>query len=198
MLPVGGIGCDGHTLTVRLFSRTPMPDIDTLACDPDSHTSVALARIVLAEQYKLRPEFIDLTRATGRSGEARLLIGDKVICDEPPGFEHQLDLGYAWKEMTGLPFVFAAWMAREGVDLRDIPARLQRARDAGIGQIEQLVTRYAIPRGWPAGMASQYLSVYLKYEIAEPQLPRQPQLAVLRAGGHDDRLAVTFLITGFE
>lgn len=170
LLPAGGIGCDGHTLTVRLFSRTPIPQIDTLACDPDSHTSVALARIVLAEQYNLRPEFIDLTRATGRSGEARLLIGDKVICDEPPGFEHQLDLGHAWKQMTGLPFVFAAWMARDGVDLRDISSRLQRAREAGIGQIEQLVTRYAVPRGWPAGIAIQYLSVYLKYEIAEPQL----------------------------
>src|SRR5688572_29426094 len=99
LVPAGGIGCDGQTLTVRLFSRTPIDQIDTLACDPESHTSVALARIILAERYNRTPEFIDLYKASGRSGEARLLIGDKVICDEPAGFEHQLDLGFAWKEM---------------------------------------------------------------------------------------------------
>lgn len=170
LLPAGGIGCDGPTLTVRLFSRCPINDIDTLACDPDSHTSVALARIILAEQYNLRPEFIELKNATGRSGEARLLIGDKVVCDEPAGFEHQLDLGFAWKQLTGLPFVFAAWMARDGVDLRDLPQRLAQAKRRGLGAVEELVRRYAVPRGWPAGVALQYLTVYLKYDIGPTEL----------------------------
>lgn len=165
LVPAGGIGCDGHTLTVRLFSRTPIDRIDTLACDPDSHTSVALARIILAERYQLRPEFVDLYHATGRAGEARLLIGDKVICDEPAGFEHQLDLGHAWKEMTGLPFVFAAWMARDGIDLDHVHRRLERAKQEGLASLPELVQRYAVPRGWPAGVALQYLTVYLKYDI---------------------------------
>ena len=111
LLTAGGIGCDGPTLTVRLFAQEPIERTRVLACDPDSHTSVALARIVLAEKFNLKPEFIDLSRAgSGKGGEARLLIGDKVVCEEPAGFEHQLDLGAAWKQMTGLPFVFAAWM----------------------------------------------------------------------------------------
>ena len=167
LVPAGGIGCDGHTLTVRLFSRTPVGQIDTLACDPDSHTSVALARIILAERYGQVPEFIDLSKATGRAGEARLLIGDKVICDEPAGFEHQLDLGFAWKELTGLPFVFAAWMARGGVDLRDVPERLARAKRDGLANVDELIKRFAVPRGWPAGVALQYLTVYLKYDVGE-------------------------------
>src|SRR6266404_8596497 len=50
LVPSGGIGCDGPTLTVRIFSRRPIEKIKTLACDTDSHTSVALARIVLAEE----------------------------------------------------------------------------------------------------------------------------------------------------
>jgi chorismate dehydratase len=170
LVPAGGIGCDGHTLTVRLFSRAPVDQIDTLACDPDSHTSVALARIILAERFGLRPEFIDLNKATGRPREARLLIGDKVICDEPVGFEHQLDLGFAWKELTGLPFVFAAWMARDGVDLRDVPQRLQRAKSSGMQHVDEIVRRFAVPRGWPAGIALQYLTVYLKYDIGEAQV----------------------------
>src|SRR5580700_5964331 len=51
IIPSGGIGCDGPTLTVRIFSPVPIERIDSLACDPDSHTSVALAQVILAERY---------------------------------------------------------------------------------------------------------------------------------------------------
>lgn len=170
IVPAGGIGCDGHTLTVRIFSQQPLKDTRVLACDPDSHTSVALARIILREQFGLNVEFMDLTRATGAPGEARLLIGDKVVCEEPAGFEYQLDLGAAWKELTGLPFVFAVWTARADVDLRDLPERLERAKRAGLANLSELITRYAVPRGWPAGLALQYLGMYLKYDIGPQQL----------------------------
>lgn len=170
VVPAGGIGCDGATLTVRLFSQTPLEKITTLACDPDSHTSVALARLVLERQYHVRPELIDLYAARGAAGEARLLIGDKVVCEEPVGFEHQLDLGAAWKQMTGLPFVFAVWCARAGVELGDLPARLVAARDRGMGQITEIVARYAVPRGWPAGIAIQYLTTYLRFGIGKREL----------------------------
>src|SRR4051794_17373377 len=59
IVPSGGIGCDGPTLTFRIFSRCPIEKIKTLACDTDSHTSVALARIILAQQYKIHPQLID-------------------------------------------------------------------------------------------------------------------------------------------
>ena len=169
VIPSGGIGCDGPTLTVRIFSKKPIEQIQSLACDTDSHTSVALARVILAERYGVRPEFVDLAH-DGPPTDARLLIGDKVVCEEPPGFDHQLDLGHAWKELTGLPFVFAIWTARKGIDLRDLPARLERARVEGLEHVQELVVKYALPRGWPAGMALQYLTVYLKFEIGEPQL----------------------------
>src|SRR5437016_11007592 len=117
IVPAGGIGSDGPTLTVRIFSRVPIERVRSLACDPDSHTSVALARILLARRHDLRPEFCDLSRASDDDPQqARLLIGDKVVCEEPRGFAHQLDLGSEWKALTGLPFVFAVWMARGGVD----------------------------------------------------------------------------------
>ena len=170
VVPAGGIGCDGPTLTVRLFSQTPFEKVTTLACDPDSHTSVALARVTLERLYGVRPELIDLYAARGAPGEARLLIGDKVVCEEPVGFEHQLDLGAAWKRMTGMPFVFAVWCARGGVELGDLPARLAAARARGMTQIDEIVKRYAVPRGWPAGIAIQYLTSYLKFDIGEPQL----------------------------
>jgi chorismate dehydratase len=167
IVPSGGIGCDGPTLTVRIFSRTPIEKITMLACDVESHTSVALARIVLAERFGIRPRFVDLPEP---SAAAMLLIGDKVVSREPVGMEHQLDLGAAWKELTGKPFVFAVWIARFGTDLADLPDRLRQARDRGLADLPNIVARHAVSRGWPADLAMKYLSVYLKFEIGPPQL----------------------------
>jgi chorismate dehydratase len=163
IIPSGGIGCDGPTLTVRIFSPVPIERIDSLGCDPDSHTSVALAQVILAERYGIRPRIDPL-------GTARLLIGDKVVTNEPAGMPHQLDLGAAWKELTGLPFVFAVWTAREGVELGDLPLRLDSARRAGMEHLDEIVREHAVPRGWPAGLARKYLSDYLRFEIGPRQL----------------------------
>ncbi len=170
LFPVGGIGCDGPTLTVRIFSRTPIESIRSLACDTDSHTSVALARIVLAELHKIRPEFRDLRRDDESASDAKLLIGDKVVCEEPAGMDHQLDLGAAWKQLTGMPFVFAAWMARDGIELGDLSNRLARAKHDGLAHVNEIIARHAVPRGWPAGIALQYLTMYLNYDIGPRQL----------------------------
>jgi chorismate dehydratase len=170
MVPSGAIGCDGPTLTVRIFSKKPIREIRTMACDTDSRTSVALARVVLAEKFGIRPTFVDLVKGDDRPVDARLLIGDKVVCEEPPGFDHQLDLGHAWKEMTALPFVFAIWTARKGVDLRDLPQRLEHARHEGLKNVDKIIKRDALRRGWPAGMALQYLTLYLKFNVGEREL----------------------------
>lgn len=170
VVPSGGIGSDGETLTVRIFARTPIERIKTLACDPDSHTSVALARIILAERHGVRPEFIGLSRASERLDEARLLIGDKVVCEEPRGFQHQYDLGAEWKELTGLPFVFAVWTARQGLDLGDLPSRLERAKREGLKHVEQLVEQFARPIGWPSQLALQYMTEHLQYDVGQREL----------------------------
>jgi chorismate dehydratase len=167
IVPSGGIGCDGPTLTVRIFSRRPIEKITTLACDVESHTSVALARIVLAERFGIRPRFVDWPEP---SADAMLLIGDKVVSHDAVGMEHQLDLGAAWKELTGKPFVFAVWIARFGTDLADLPDRLRQARDRGLADLPNIVARHAVPRGWPADLAMKYLSVYLRFEIGPAQL----------------------------
>jgi chorismate dehydratase len=181
VVPSGGIGCDGPTLTVRIFSRVPIGQIKVLACDTDSHTSVALARVLLAEHFGVKPEFVDLNRvdfarALSRDdGFAQLLIGDKVVCEEPAGMEHQIDLGAAWKQMTGLPFVFAVWVARaevenSGINISAVADRLRRAKQAGLEHVNDLIAKYAVPRGWPSGLALQYLTSYLKFDIGDAQL----------------------------
>jgi len=172
-LTAGGICCDGPTLTVRIFSPVPIHQISTLSCDTDSHTSVALARILLGEIHNIRPEFIPLDQPPSASHDprtARLLIGDKVICEEPKDFPHQLDLGQAWKQHTGLPFVFAAWMARPGVQLGNLPARLDQAKREGLQHIDQIIQRFAAPRGWPAPIAREYLTRYLQFDVTSRHL----------------------------
>ncbi|MEM7808985.1 MAG: menaquinone biosynthesis protein [Planctomycetota bacterium] len=172
ILPVGGIGCDGETLTVRLFSRRPLEHIRHLAVDGDSHTSVALSRIVLEKLFGIVPERRKLAEATGEDDEALLLIGDKVVCEEPAGYDHQLDLGLAWKRLTGLPFVFAVWTQFEHVDLGDLPSRLVTCREEGLqpAVLDAIVRDHAVPRGWPAGLAMRYFTEFLRYEIGPRQL----------------------------
>ncbi|MDP9174613.1 MAG: menaquinone biosynthesis protein [Planctomycetota bacterium] len=171
IVPSGGIGCDGPTLTVRIFSSCPISQIEILACDMESHTSVALARIILAESFGTRPEIVELTGANEdeSASAARLLIGDKVVC-QPSAGKYQLDLGAAWKELTAMPFVFAVWTARGGIDLGDLPLRLSEARLRGMDSLPEIVARHAVPRGWPAELAMEYMSKYLKYEIGPAQL----------------------------
>jgi chorismate dehydratase len=217
VVPAGGIGSDGATLTVRIFSRVPVGQIRSLACDPDSHTSVALARIILSRRYGLRPEFQELTRTKAADAEmgtsdaekgtsdaekgtsrisgdafagssdrrtdildvsffedphqARLLIGDKVVCEEPAGFPHQLDLGAEWKALTGLPFLFATWMARSEVpDLPRLGAILEQAKALGLARVEQIIAAHAEPRGWPRELARQYRTRHLTYHVGEREL----------------------------
>ena len=180
--PVGGIACEGPTLTVRLFSRVPIEQITAVHADTDSHTSVALLRVLLDAVYGLRPKLIHFdTRSRTADGqpldparppEAMLLIGDKVVTDGPPitVYPHQLDLGEAWHELTGRPFVFATWMAPKGIDLGPLPQLLATQRDENLGRIDELVETYAATHGWPADLAQQYLGSILRYRIGPAEI----------------------------
>ncbi len=176
IVPGGCIGCDGPTLTVRLFSRTPIEQMTTLACDPDSHSSVALATIILHHVYGLRPRFVALE--DDDEPTPRLLIGDKVVCPGPSGFDYQVDLGQAWKQWTGLPFVFAVWVARPGVEVGNLPAQLEKSLQCGMAQLERIITTEARPRGWDDQLARRYMTQYLQYTLDVSA--DSPQLAALK------------------
>ncbi|HEX8323156.1 MAG TPA: menaquinone biosynthesis protein [Tepidisphaeraceae bacterium] len=172
VIPAGGIGCDGPTLTVRLFSPRPIDQTRVLAVDGDSHTSVVLARVIFDKVYGRRPDVIPLADAGPEA--TRLLIGDKVIT-AAPDLPFQLDLGEAWKRLTGLPFVFAIWTARPDFERQDFerPALAGVLADClrrGLADVDALVAREAVPRGWPADVARRYLTEYLKFTIGPKQL----------------------------
>ncbi|MCG3178666.1 MAG: Chorismate dehydratase [Phycisphaerae bacterium] len=175
IVPDGCIASDGETLTVRIFSRVPIERIETLALDADSHTSVALARLILRHRYDLSPrlEAVQMRDVLARPIDDRpdslLLIGDKVIqagpnrADSP--WPYQLDLGAAWRTWTGLPFVFAVWAARRGSNLGDLPQLLADARQQGLAHCDQIAATDGPALGWPIDLAREYLTRHLQFEL---------------------------------
>lgn len=176
VVPEGGIGCAGPTLTVRLFSRLPVDSLHEVWVDPDSHTSVALLEVLLVRiagrRPRLRPLADPLVAANGSPPEACLLIGDKVVTAAPGAdlYPHQLDLGEAWHELTGLPFVFAVWMSVAGAELGDLPTLLRRQREANATRVGELARQRAAAHGWPAELAEHYLGSLLRYHIGDAEL----------------------------
>lgn len=176
LLPCGMIGCDGPTLTVRLSSDRPLNELERVRVDSESHTSVVLMRIILKRMHGVEPalEVVDgqsLLRGDDAPSGATLLIGDKVItgaetlADAPI----QLDLGEAWKEMTGLPFVYAVWMCRASqVDAPNIDlamAVLDRQRLHNRTRLDRIARTRGPEHDWPTRSASEYLGRMLRYEV---------------------------------
>ena len=174
IVPVGAIGSDGETLTVRVFSSRPLSRVTRIAVDGDSRTSVALLQLVFAELYGDLPRLDPLPAGPGPrplppEADAILLIGDKVITGAP-ALPYQLDLGEAWKRLTGLPFVFATWMARASDDLGGLPELLRHCREANAHRIDDIVAGHAAAAGWPEDLARHYLGTILRYRLGQREL----------------------------
>ncbi|MFT3687276.1 MAG: menaquinone biosynthesis protein [Phycisphaerales bacterium] len=185
LVPAGGIGCDGPTLTVRLFSQVPLDQVTTLHADTDSHTSVMLARVLLKQCFGRNVKVVDFdarerVEVGGASEssewpETLLLIGDKVVTDSPPAvrYPHQLDLGEQWKAWTGLPFVYAVWMCRaadaSALKIQTTAALLDRQRRRNLMRTQWLIDRAVDERRWPRDLATRYVTEFLRYDIGKPQ-----------------------------
>lgn len=188
LIPSGMIGCDGPTLTVRMYSAVPWERVTRLHADTESHTSVVLARVLLKQRFGVTPEVVDYDAVrhavAGQAGsaggagsavgfwpETLLIIGDKVVTDAPPAerYPHQMDLGEAWHEWTGLPFVYAMWMCRSAdagkPAVRLAAELLERQRLRNTVRLDWLVARYASERGWPPALAGRYVGELLRYGV---------------------------------
>ena len=124
------IGTEGEVASVALFSQVPMDQIEKVYLDYQSRTSVVLAKILFKQHWKKEVEFLIATE--GYMNEiagttAGIIIGDRALASLNR-FEHIYDLGLAWKAYTGLPFVFAAWVAN-----KSIPAEFMEAFDVANG-----------------------------------------------------------------
>jgi chorismate dehydratase len=179
IMPVGVLSSDGESLTVKLCSRIPFDQVTHVHCDSDSHTSIALLQIIMKEVFGNDPVRIDtdirsLRTCNSEWPDTVLIIGDKVItsgCDEE--YEFSLDLGQAWKEKYSLPFVFAAWFAREDISrsmLYFVSMILERQLSCNAHRIEQVVSKNAAGRGWPCDLALDYVTKHIHYICTQSHL----------------------------
>ena len=144
------IGAESDVRTVLLMSHKPLEEIRTVHLDSDSRTSVALARILARDHWKISPEWISMDPAKPAALadiESLVAIGDKTF-RLAPQFPYVYDLAGEWIRFTGLPFVFAVWAT-----CRDLPEgfllKFNKALEYGINRKSEIPDffRNQIPKG---------------------------------------------------
>jgi chorismate dehydratase len=176
LLPDLAISCDGPVRSVMLFSRRPAESLGggRVLVSRSSMTSVALLRLMFEEVWRTEPVFIpsdaevsDLVRAGTEQHDARLIIGDAALMltsgasELAADYPYVYDLGSVWKEWTGLPFVFAVWVAQRTTPVAGslaVHAQLIESRDWGLAHLDQLAAQAAVATGVSRPKALEYLS----------------------------------------
>ncbi len=159
----------GAVCSVLLAHRVPLEAVRVVACDPASLTSVNLLRVLLAARG-LHPAFVPLgDYGDAPRHEAVLLIGDRALDFAFAGHPHRIwDLGAAWQELTGLPFVYAVWTLPEALTARagELGALLRRARADGTAELEAIIRRQ---RTYPPDFCRAYLTRHIRFELGGPE-----------------------------
>ena len=169
LVPKVAIGCDGAVRSIRIVGDVPIQEAEEILLDAASRTSAILARLIVRHlcggrepKFYSRPAREIVETVSGKT--LGLLIGD-VALEIEGRFAHELDLGQAWKDLTGLPFVFAVWGARPGVLTEEDCEVLQRSLADG------LAARPAIAQAWMRGHGGQaeahltYLNDSIRYDL---------------------------------
>jgi chorismate dehydratase len=190
LLPELGITSDGPVRSVMLFSRRPASDLGgcRVLVSRSSMTSVALLELLFEHVWRCRPEFVpgdaevaDVARFGAEEHEARLVIGDaalRLFDDADRGGEWGVrypvreDLGTAWKRWTGLPFVFAVWVAQRRTPVHAAlaaHAALLASRDWGLARLDQLAAQAAVATGVSRARCAEYFAG-LDYRLSYPHL----------------------------
>ncbi len=167
------IACRGPVWSVRLLSRVPVRDIQRLALDEGSRTSSAMVRVLLWEMYGLDPETIPLAieqSPEAIDADAILLIGDRAMHPARDVYREIWDLGDRWCRWTELPFVFAMWVARRGIDhstvnTEELASMLEASRDAGLANLEQIADEESAAHGLTKEDLHRYFAENLHFRF---------------------------------
>lgn len=160
-----GIVSRGPVLSVFLAHRTPLERIETVWVDPASLSSVNLLRVLLAGRG-LRPRFLPLAsyQEASRRDDV-LLIGNPALAFLQTGSDHAIwDLGAAWQERTGLPFTYALWAIRDGVEAGPLVATLSAVARDGLARLPELIrgsTDFDLP------LRQAYVGGHIQHRVDE-------------------------------
>ncbi|HTV39697.1 MAG TPA: menaquinone biosynthesis protein [Candidatus Sulfotelmatobacter sp.] len=130
----------GEVYSVLLAHKKPLEQATEIFCDTASLTGVNLLKVLLAER-NLFPEFKRLEGyKTAVEKDFVLLIGNPAIDFQRAPHEHEIfDLGAAWTDMTRLPFVYAVWALRRGVDNLELRRELREAKQFGLETLDAII-----------------------------------------------------------
>jgi len=183
IVPNIAIASRGPVLSVTLFSRVPWARIRTVALDIGSRTSAALTQVLL-HRHGVTPQVQPLPMEMAPDQldtDAVLLIGDRAMHACLPGHRYAYDLGEEWTDWTGLPFVFAVWAVRPGVDLRGVESALQQAKNYGREHVGGIAQREAARLGLDAGYVRRYLTNIIHYDLGPREQAGLERFAALTA-----------------
>jgi chorismate dehydratase len=172
LVPNISISAYSAVKSVRLFSRVPFDQILSVALDTSSLTSAALTRILLAETFGIQPEFVahppQLEQMLAQH-DAGLIIGDLKLFQLPPHVQ-VYDLGQGWHDLTGLPFVYAAWLARADRVSPELVVALQASKTWGLAHLEELAAKWATRWKLPLDRCRDYLLHVMNYDLTPEQM----------------------------
>jgi chorismate dehydratase len=186
LLPDLAVSCDGPVRSVMLFSRRRADDLGgrQVLVSRSSMTSVALLELLFENVWRCTPRFVpgdaelgDVRRFEREEHDARLVIGDAALLlgAEAPGaprYPHVYDLGAVWKQWTGLPFVFAVWVALRATPVKAalaVHAALIESRDWGLAHLPELARQASANTGVAEEQCVEYLTG-LDYGLSYPHL----------------------------
>lgn len=171
-IPGLGIGSDGPVASVMLFCAQDCRDVKTVALDQSSLTSVAMARILFAEYWKQSPRYVPFTPPLEnglRDADAALMIGDPAL--EFDGAVHRvLDMGECWRDYCGLPFVYAAWITRPGLDPASLHKPFHQALEEGLKALDTLSRIRAGQSANPPEFFLDYFTRCVRYQLGEREV----------------------------
>ena len=152
-----GIACHGAVHSVKLLSKLPVEMISEVSMDPHSTTSVELLKVLMQDHWGKNLKYNDLDLNNFDKSEAVLLIGDKVFQHEDQ-YDYQYDLGEIWRQLTGLPFVFAIWLCKESIP-QDVIDEFTSRLNLGLSRIDDIIIKEQVNH------SEIDLEIYLKENI---------------------------------
>lgn len=167
------IACRGPVRSVQLLFRVPPARVKTLALDEGSRTSAALAQVLLHQQFGLRPQLQPLginAQLSSIAADALVVIGDRAMNIDPSPYAETWDLGERWQHSTGLPFVFAMWIAKSTEDTLHLSDILRSARDEGLAHLTEIIECEAPRYGLTEADCRKYFEEQLHFFLGPAEL----------------------------
>jgi len=138
------IGAENEVASVSLFSEVPINEVQKVLLDYQSRTSVSLAKLLMRDFWKVSPQLEDagtdfIAKIAGTT--AGVVIGDRAL-EQREKSAYNYDLASAWRKMTNLPFVFAAWVANKPID-KEFMNAFNQANAYGLGLLDEVIAENA-------------------------------------------------------